>query len=75
MTSRPIYHDQTWLSEQSNSADDLLVILETMGLITDEQVTSSLTLESVCMRPECLIGHNQDLQNIQLPSLEDSTAI
>ena len=39
-----------------------LVILEAVSLITDEQVTSSVTLESVCMCSECLIRHYEYLQ-------------
>lgn len=39
-----------------------LVILEPVRLITDEQVTGCVALESVSVKPECLVGHNQHLQ-------------
>ena len=40
----------------------LLVVLQTVGLITDEQVTGSIAPESVCMCSESLVRHYEYLQ-------------
>ena len=43
-----------------------LIILETMSLVTNQQVAGSFTLESICMRSEGLVGYNEHLQEANL---------
>ncbi len=44
-----------------------LVILQTVGFITDEQITDTVPSEALLMQPEGLVRENEDLHMQVMP--------